>query len=79
MNNIIKIYPIELLKKHYINNSLSTLPNIGKKKIEIINDYFFNNPFTYINEIKDTLELYYSNLLFDDEYIDEDTFDSLYN
>lgn len=79
MNNIIKIYPIELLKKHYINNSLSTLPNIGKKKIEIINDYFFNNPFTYINEIKDTLELYYPNLLFDDEYIDEDTFDSLYN
>lgn len=37
MDTIFKIYPIDELHKHYKNNTLKTLPNIGEKKNIIVN------------------------------------------
>jgi hypothetical protein len=43
MERILKIHPIDELKKHYKNNSLKYLEQIGPKRVEIINNFFLNN------------------------------------
>ena len=60
MERILKIHPIDELKKHYKNNSLKYLEQIGPKRVEIINNFFLNNLDDNDDDILWELKLSYS-------------------
>ena len=76
MDRIIKIHKIDVLKKHYKDNTLKCLDQIGPKRIEIINNFFFNN-LDDDDDILWELKLNYS-VEEDLESIDEGEYERIY-
>ena len=75
MERILKIHPIDVLKKHYKNKTLKCLDQIGPKKVEIINNFFLNN--LDDDDILWELKLSYS-VEEDLKNIDEDEYKRIY-
>jgi exodeoxyribonuclease V alpha subunit len=76
MKSILKIHSIDVLKKHYKNDTLRYLDKIGVKRVEIIKNFFSND--LDDDDILWELKLNYG---FEEDLksIDEDEYERIYN